>query len=89
MLHADKELYRGWAESLCDLVAEPQAGDLALFRFGRMYSHGAIVVEWPEVIHADPHAHRIWKTSAMQPPLARRDVLFFSPKTAALAESQP
>ncbi|HYL49488.1 MAG TPA: hypothetical protein VET84_09005 [Stellaceae bacterium] len=27
-------------------------GDIALWRFGRCFSHGAIVIEWPVVIHA-------------------------------------
>ena len=27
-------------------------GDIALWRFGRCFSHGAIVVDWPVVIHA-------------------------------------
>ncbi len=27
-------------------------GDIALWRFGRCFSHGAIVVDWPIVIHA-------------------------------------
>lgn len=30
----------------------PLPGDIVLWRFGRTYSHGAIVVEWPTVIHA-------------------------------------
>lgn len=27
-------------------------GDLALFKYGRCISHGAIVIEWPQIIHA-------------------------------------
>ncbi|MDR3471594.1 MAG: hypothetical protein P4M09_07870 [Devosia sp.] len=27
-------------------------GDLALYKFGRVFSHGAIVIDWPVVIHA-------------------------------------
>ena len=33
-------------------VEGPAPGDLALWRFGRCFSHGAIVVRWPLVIHA-------------------------------------
>ena len=32
--------------------AAPLPGDIALFRVGRSISHGAIVVEWPVVVHA-------------------------------------
>ncbi|MDP9039576.1 MAG: hydrolase [Acidobacteriota bacterium] len=31
---------------------EVQPGDFALWRIGRCYSHGAIVLEWPNIIHA-------------------------------------
>ena len=34
------------------LAGAPLPADLALWRFGRCFSHGAIVVEWPLVIHA-------------------------------------
>jgi cell wall-associated NlpC family hydrolase len=30
----------------------PMPADVALWRFGRCFSHGAIVVDWPLVIHA-------------------------------------
>lgn len=30
----------------------PQPGDLVLYQFGRCISHGAIVVDWPVVIHS-------------------------------------
>jgi cell wall-associated NlpC family hydrolase len=35
-----------------EIDAIPQPGDFVVFRFGRTYSHGAIVVEWPIVIHS-------------------------------------
>lgn len=31
---------------------EAKPGDVALWRFGRCFSHGAIVIDWPLVIHA-------------------------------------
>jgi cell wall-associated NlpC family hydrolase len=33
-------------------VQIPAPADIALWRFGRCYSHGAIVIDWPLVIHA-------------------------------------
>jgi cell wall-associated NlpC family hydrolase len=30
----------------------PLPGDLALYRYGRTISHGAIVTCWPQIIHA-------------------------------------
>src|SRR5579864_4635628 len=38
---------KGGGEAIAPLPA-----DLALWRFGRCFSHGAIVVDWPLVIHA-------------------------------------
>lgn len=30
----------------------PKPGDVALFRIGNLFAHGAIVVDWPNVVHA-------------------------------------
>jgi len=34
------------------VVERAEPGDVALFRYGRVFGHGAIVVEWPRLIHA-------------------------------------
>jgi len=52
MLHRSEELYLGGLLTRTHEVAAPGPGDIALFRFGRCYSHAAIVIEWPQVIHA-------------------------------------
>jgi NlpC/P60 family putative phage cell wall peptidase len=33
--------------------AEVQPGDVLLFKFGRAFSHGAIVTDWPRIVHAN------------------------------------
>jgi cell wall-associated NlpC family hydrolase len=66
---------KGSEGAIADLV---QAGDAALFRFGRCFSHGVIVIEWPTVIHAW-HVGGVMVTDARQPLLGRRPVRFFSP----------
>ena len=54
-LHKESEHY---LEGLMKYTAElsptdnPQPGDIVLYRFGRCYSHGAIVIAWPIIIHA-------------------------------------
>lgn len=50
--HKDDERYLGWIEKFGHKVEQPKPGDIALFKFGRCVSHGAIVLEWPTVIHA-------------------------------------
>lgn len=55
MLHRDEEWYRGYCESLGTRLLDgklPQKGDFVLYKMGRIYSHGAIVIEWPQIIHA-------------------------------------
>lgn len=58
-LHQTKELFldgmdgtpglRHW----CDEVERaPLPGDILMVKFGHCYSHGAIVVKWPIVVHA-------------------------------------
>jgi len=42
----------------------PQPGDVVTYRFGRTYSHAAIVVEWPSIIHAFLPAGRVTLDSA-------------------------
>lgn len=51
-LHRDEERYLGWVMRYAQKIEEPRPGDIALFQFGRCVSHGAIVVEWPAIIHS-------------------------------------
>lgn len=52
MLHRDEEKYLGWVRKFAKETNDPQPGDIAVWRFGRCISHGAIVLDWPIVIHA-------------------------------------
>lgn len=53
MMHRDEERYLKTVETYAKKVdRNPLPGDIALFKFGRCISHGAIVVDYPEVIHA-------------------------------------
>jgi cell wall-associated NlpC family hydrolase len=51
-MHRSDEIYLGGVEQLAERVEAPQPGDIALFQFGRCVSHGAIVIDWPLVVHA-------------------------------------
>ena len=52
-LHRDAERYLGvLLDHAVEIAAPPLPGDIALWRFGRCFSHGAVVVDWPVVIHA-------------------------------------
>jgi cell wall-associated NlpC family hydrolase len=51
-LHRDEERYLGWVKEYSEKVEIPLPGDIALFRFGKCISHGAIVIDYPIIIHA-------------------------------------
>lgn len=52
-MHRTEERY---LDQVLDYAAEisgnPRPGDFVLWRFGRTFSHGAIVVAWPTIVHA-------------------------------------
>ena len=58
--------------------SQPLPGDIALFRFGRTFSHGAIVAEWPRLIHAYWSIGVVWGDANLYP-LKDREARFFSP----------
>jgi hypothetical protein len=51
-MHQIGQRYLEHVLSVCYEVEEPQPGDLVLYHFGKCISHGAIVVEWPTIIHS-------------------------------------
>jgi len=51
-LHRSEEIYVGIVQRVASEVEAPQPGDFVLYQFGRTWSHGAIVLEWPLLIHA-------------------------------------
>lgn len=54
-LHHGEELYLNYVRSLqLNEISEDAVlpGDFVLFRMGRLYAHGAIILDWPDIIHA-------------------------------------
>lgn len=84
MLHRDQEVYLSWVTRHLDEVEHPGPGDVATWQVGRCFSHGALVVQWPSVIHAYRPARSVCLGDATRGALAsRRDgsarpVRFFS-----------
>jgi NlpC/P60 family putative phage cell wall peptidase len=55
-LHRDVERYLDTVTRHAMEVATPTGpGDFLLYRWGRCFAHGAIVVKWPRIIHAVIH----------------------------------
>lgn len=60
MLHNTEEAFLGYVERYAHRVARPALpGDIALYRWGLVISHAAIVIEWPMVLHAYVPARRV------------------------------
>lgn len=54
-LHQSAEIYLGIVQRLAkEFDGPPLPGDIVLFKFGRCWAHGAIVYDWPEIIHSNP-----------------------------------
>ena len=78
-LHREAERYlEGLMRYAREIKGPPQSGDVAVFKFGRCFAHGAIVVSWPRLIHAWCDAGVVFGDAA-QPPLLGREVRFFDP----------
>ena len=83
MLHRDNEKYLGFFTERCARVAEPSPGDIALFRYGRSYSHGGVVtgVNPVSIVHAYHDAGCVVEESLDQNPALTepsRKLAFFS-----------
>lgn len=78
-MHRGDELYLDRVLELAhEIEGPPQPGDIALWRFGRAWSHGSIVTEWPLVIHAYVGVGVLLEDATANQDLARRPVRFFS-----------
>ncbi|AEV24627.1 hypothetical protein Dsui_0207 [Azospira oryzae PS] len=51
-LHRGEQKFLQELLQYADPVGEPLPGDIAIFRYGRCDAHGAVVLEWPRIIHA-------------------------------------
>lgn len=52
MLHHSEEQYLQGLLKYAHEVETPLPGDIVIWKFGRCFSHAAIVIKWPEIIHA-------------------------------------
>lgn len=77
-LHRDVEQYLGWVERHASRTDLALPGDVVLFRFGRCFSHGGIVLDWPRIIHAYVGQGCVLGDVAAEQRLGRRERLIFS-----------
>lgn len=58
-IHQNEQRYMGGMEKFARVVTQPTVGDIALYRFGRHASHGAVIVSEDLVIHAHKRAGNV------------------------------
>lgn len=60
-IHRDEERFLPFVLRFAAEIGEADAGpgDVILFRIGRVYSHGALLVDWPQAIHAAVNAEKV------------------------------
>lgn len=79
MLHRDEERFLAIVQAhLDEIEGPPEPGDVALWRYGRCFSHGAIVIEWPEIIHALVVERQVTRGDGRSGWLHSNPVRFFS-----------
>jgi NlpC/P60 family putative phage cell wall peptidase len=76
-LHRSEERYANGLFQYAHAVEVPKQGDVAIFKFGRCFSHAAILTGETEVIHSYL-GQGVVMADLQQDPLAGRAVKFFS-----------
>lgn len=73
-LHQSDEVYLKMVLKFAwEIEVPPQPGDFVLFRQGKTLAHGAIVIDWPLVIHSVSAAGRgVVETDITREPFSRR-----------------
>jgi cell wall-associated NlpC family hydrolase len=52
-IHRNEEEYMGVVLAHAhEIAGPPRPGDVAMFKIGKVFAHGAIVIDWPNVVHA-------------------------------------
>ena len=80
-LHRDDERYLGFLVDRGAEVETPQPGDIVVWKIGRAYAHGGVVVGWPLVVHAyQPEGMVVLSDVSLPGPLSENTARrFFSP----------
>jgi len=77
-LHRSEEVYLDWlALAGAHRVEQPQPGDMAMWRFGRTFSHSGICVAEGEFVHAYVSLGVV-RTRITEAPLEGREVQYWS-----------
>lgn len=75
MLNSSKELFIPIIEQCggIEVLVPTGPGDIVLWKFGRSFSHGAIITVWPRVVHASRGAGGVFEDNTDRVGLLQRD----------------
>lgn len=77
-MHHREEKFLGWLQRCGVEVERPEVGDVAVWRFGRTYSHGAIVIGLDgTIVHAHKPAGMVTLGNLRETELVQREPRFF------------
>lgn len=77
-LHRGTERYMAAVLEHAHEVERPRPGDVVLYRYGRAFAHGAIVLDYSRIVHALKEAGMVILDTADAGRLAGRERKFFS-----------
>lgn len=76
-LHRDEEQFISWVEKYGKEVEGPVEGGIVLFKYGRCFSHGGIIVEGGFFVHAVMKTAMVIKSQLSEPEYAERQMKFY------------
>ena len=51
-LHSNDEVYLDFVKRYAhEVIGPPKPGDIVMFKFGKVFSHGGVVLDWPRIVH--------------------------------------
>lgn len=77
-LHRSEEKYLGFVSSRMGQVEYPLFGDVVVFRHGRTFSHGGVVLSWPFIVHASAPSGCVLIENVERSPFAGKKHQFYS-----------
>lgn len=79
-MHKTREWYKGIVEQFCTEEDAPTPGGMAMFKVGRIFSHGSIVTAWPSVVHAIAASKLVYEeNNVLNTGLRGAEVKFYNP----------
>ena len=80
MLHKEEERMLAWVDKYLEPVTATQPGDAVILKFGRAFSHAAIVTDWPVVIHAFRKERGVVWGNMTLGDLSRHEARYYTPR---------